>query len=40
MIKSLYKNTAIRLLRQLDLTDDERRLFFTLTDGDWTGNPF
>lgn len=38
--KAEYKNTAIRLLRQLDLTDDERRLFFTLTDGDWTGNPF
>ena len=35
-----YKNLAIRLLNQLDLTDDERRLFFSLTNGTWKGNPF
>lgn len=34
------KGLAESLLSQMDLSDDERRAFFSMTDGRWKGNPF
>ena len=34
------KGLAESLLNQMDLSVDERRAFFSMTDGRWTGNPY
>ena len=34
------KGLAESLLNQMDLSEDERRAFFSMTDGRWTGNPY